>query len=173
MTQAEPTSLESVLSGRVGLVMELRSGAPMPALSDGPSVIAEALVEVRSRLDRVEEQLSQLLRLRAAARRRARSAKDEVEDAWAERVAGNGSARRSRGNTAMWSAGDTAPRERYAEADLAVLDQRRAERRYGEQSAHAEEAVEVVQLAHRGLSDLRRDIHVMLRAFEMENSLER
>jgi hypothetical protein len=37
----------------------------------------------------------------------------------------------------------------------------------------AEEAVELTQLAYRGLSDTRRDLHVLLRAIEIENSLER
>lgn len=163
-----PEQFHTELEHRVRLVSELRSEAVVPALSDGPAAVLAALVEIRSLLDRVEHLLSELLRLRGWSRRAARTGKDEADDAWAERVTSSGNRRPGRGDF-----GDPAPRERYAEADLAVLSQRRTERRLAEMRDHAEEAVEVAQLAHRGLSDLRRDLHVMLRAMEVEHSLER
>lgn len=161
------TPLVEALDARITETHRLRRECQAPPMSDGPVAVLTALVDARARLDRVEELLSEVLRLRNSARRLARAAKDEVDDAWAAKVAGPGG-RRSRGDF-----GDPAPRERYAEADLAVLEQRRRERQYAEQLAQAEEATEFVQLAHRGLSEVRRDLHVMLRAMEVERSLER
>jgi len=146
-------------------VADLRAGLTLPALGDGPGGLLEVLVDVRSRLDQVEEFLTQLTRLRGAARRAARQAKDAADDGWNASVTGG---QRRRGDF-----GEAAPRERYAQADLAVLDRRREERRMAYRVSVAEEAVELTQLAYRGLSDTRRDLHVLLRAIEIEHSLER
>jgi len=156
---------EQAVSARLVRVADLRAGLTLPALGDGPGGLLEVLVDVRSRLDQVEEFLTQLTRLRGAARRATRQAKDAADDGWNASVTGG---QRRRGDF-----GEAAPRERYAQADLAVLDQRREERRMAHRASVADEAVELTQLAYRGLSDTRRDLHVLLRAIEIENSLER
>ena len=156
---------EQAVSARLVRVADLRAGLTLPALGDGPGGLLEVLVDVRSRLDQVEEFLTQLTRLRGAARRATRQAKDAADDGWNASVTGG---QRRRGDF-----GEAAPRERYAQADLAVLDRRREERRMAYRVSVAEEAVELTQLAYRGLSDTRRDLHVLLRAIEIEHSLER
>jgi hypothetical protein len=161
----DDAAFEQAVSARLVRVADLRAGLTLPALGDGPGGLLEVLVDVRSRLDQVEEFLTQLTRLRGAARRAARQAKDVADDAWNASVTGG---QRRRGDF-----GEAAPRERYAQADLAVLDRRREERRMAYRVSFAEEAVELTQLAYRGLSDTRRDLHVLLRAIEIENSLER
>jgi hypothetical protein len=160
--------VDTELERRVRRVIDLRSGLGFPSLSDGPIAVLEALTEARVRLDQVEHLLSELIRLRGFTRRVARQVRDTTDDAWAEHVSSASNRRPGRGDF-----GDPAPRERYADADLAVLAQRRNERKLSEQADRASEAVDVAQLAHRGLSDLRRDLHVMLRAMEVESSLER
>jgi len=156
---------EQAVSARLVRVADLRAGLTLPALGDGPGGLLEVLVDVRSRLDQVEEFLTQLTCLRGAARRATRQAKDAADDGWNASVTGG---QRRRGDF-----GEAAPRERYAQADLAVLDRRREERRMAYRVSVAEEAVELTQLAYRGLSDTRRDLHVLLRAIEIEHSLER
>ena len=162
----DDAAFEQAVSARLVRVADLRVGLTLPALGDGPGGLLEVLVDVRSRLDQVEEFLTQLTRLRGAARRAARQAKDAADDGWNASVTGGQRPRRG-------DFGEAAPRERYAQADLAVLDRRREERRMAYRVSVAEEAVELTQLAYRGLSDTRRDLHVLLRAIEIENSLER
>ena len=161
----DDAAFEQAVSARLVRVADLRAGLTLPALGDGPGGLLEVLVDVRARLDQVEEFLTQLTRLRGAARRAARQTKDAADDGWNASVTGG---QRRRGDF-----GEAAPRERYAQADLAVLDQRREERRMAHRASVADEAVELTQLAYRGLSDTRRDLHVLLRAIEIEHSLER
>lgn len=162
-----PEQLREALSSRLTSVLRLRSGVKVPSLTDGPVAVLGAIRDIRVRLDQMEELLSQLIRLRGSLRRVARRAQETVDDAWAEKVAAPG------GRPARGDFSDPAPRERYALADLAVLNQRREQRVQGDLADEAAEAVEVAQLAYRGLSDMRRDMHTMLRGIEIESSLER
>jgi len=166
MTESMKTDFEAGVTARVEAVLVLRKDLTVPAPGDGPVAVLEALMKVRGRLDQVEENLTQLFRLRGAVRRAACRAKDDADDQWNQTVTGTHRPRRG-------DFGEAAPRERYAQADLAVLTQRRTERALADQVAVAEEAVEVSQLVHRGLSDIRRDLHVMLRGIELESALER
>lgn len=145
---------------------QLRAPSGLPGLESGPAVVWEHLVAARTRLDRIEELLSRTLRLRTKVRSQARASAAEVDEAWAQQV-GRGPSRKQA------SFGDQAPRERYADADLAVLDQRRAQRQAQELADQVEDAVEIIRMTHRGLDSMRMDLHTMMRAFSVGSSLER
>ena len=88
MTTTPAESFEEVLNGMVSEVLELRyrtgTGSTLGYSSSefGPHQVLESLQNVRGRLDRLEEILSRLTRIRAEASRRSEIAQTEAQDAW-------------------------------------------------------------------------------------------
>jgi hypothetical protein len=158
-------NLEALLSEALGL----RSGLSLPSINQGPVEVLERLIDVRTRLDRVEELLSRAVRFRTAVRSRLKEASGSLDEAWATKVAQPSARRR----VASDGWGGSAPRERYAEADLATLDEKRNVRRLEQWFDQVNDAVEVIRQAHRGLDTTRQDLHLILRAISVESALER
>ena len=141
---------------------ELRRLPPLPGVHAAPSELVEYLLDVRRRQDRVEELLGRSMRHKVATQRTLDEAKTAAEEEW-DRVA-----------VANKNANDyTSAKERAAEANLATLDLRRQVRKAEDALAVANELVEQLRLAHRGLDSTRQDIHTILRALSFESSLER
>jgi len=159
--------LPQVLDLYIAQVRALRDLPVLPGPGHAPADVLEHLHEIRSRLDRVEELLSNTLRLRAAAQRNAVIASGEVDDAWDLAI------RRLRAAPVQSGGEFTSARERHAEANLAVLDARHAARRAVQTAHRCEEAAEVIRLAHRGLDGARADILTVLRTLAFESHLER
>lgn len=161
---------EDKLREAVRQVRKLRDVGPLPAVEHGPAAVLGMLQLVRERLDEVETVLSQVSAFRTGARALSREADALVDDTWAEKV-GQGSTPRAR---VSFNAGfDEAPRERYAKADVAVLGERRKARRRARVLEAANDAVEQVRLAHRGLDGVRTDLYMLLRAMGIEGRFER
>lgn len=162
------TSLELDLDPLVEESLRLRTGISLPTMDQGPVEIVSILTEIRSRLDRIEEILSIVVRFRGQIQSLFKSATAELEEAWASQVSAPG--RRDRG-VSDWSA--PAPRERYAEADLATLDLKRRQRQLERMLDTTNVAFDVIQRTHKGLDATRMDLHLMLRAMSVETVLER
>jgi hypothetical protein len=158
-------NLEALITEALGL----RSGLSLPSINQGPVEVLERLIDVRTRLDRVEELLSRAVRFRTAVRARLKEASGSLDEAWATKVAQPSARRRA----ASDGFGGSAPRERYAEADLATLDEKRNVRRLEQWFDQVSDAVEVIRQAHRGLDTTRQDLHLILRAISVESALER
>ncbi len=158
----------TALDGYVGTALELRMTSALPIHDATPGELTDSLAEIRCRLDRVEELLSRVIRIRARLQRCLHAAQATLDDAWDEAVTVQRSAPVRRGGDEY-----TTARERHAEANLATLDLRTATRHAAELAHHADEAVEVIRLAHRGLGDLRHEVLVLLRAVQFESHLER
>lgn len=159
--------IRELLSGYAGEALDLRFAGGLPGPQSAPKQILDALLDVRRRLDRVEALLGRAVRIRARCARASAAAKAAADDAW-DRAA-------QRGRSAPVARGDefSSARERHADANLAVLDERRAAREAAGLADHADEAVEVLRLAHRGLADLRQDVMAILRALQFESHLDR
>lgn len=164
------TDLNPNLEALITEALGLRSGLVLPSIDQGPVEVLERLIEVRTRLDRVEELLSRAVRFRTAVRVRLKEASGSLDEAWASKVAQPAAVRR-RAASDGW--GGAAPRERYAEADLATLEEKRNVRRLEQWFDQVNDAVEVIRQAHRGLDTTRQDLHLILRAMSVESSLER
>lgn len=159
--------IRQVLTTYVAEALDLRFGGKLPTSGATVPDMLEALLDVRQRLDRVEEILTRIIRLRARLRRNATIATASVDESWDRAVQNIRTAPVSRG-------GDlSGPRERYAEANLIVLDERRSARAVEELAGHADEAHDVVRLVHRGLDGVRHDHLTILRAVQVETSLDR
>lgn len=149
-------------------VLNLRHGSTLPSIDQGPTEVLARLTDIRTRLDRVEEILSTVIRFRGRVQAECKVATAEAEELWAAKVVEP--SRRGRTQT-EWGA--PAPRERYAEADLATLEPKRKQRQLERAVDTANTAVEVIQRAHRGLDSTRQDLHLILRAMTVESQLER
>lgn len=64
-------------------------------------------------------------------------------------------------------------KERAADTNLAVLDQRIAARQAADLAHTCDEAVDVLRLSHRGLDGVRQDLLTILRTLAFESHLER
>lgn len=161
---------EDRLRDAVRQVRKLRDVGSLPAVEHGPGAVLGMLQLVRERLDEVETVLSQVSAFRTGARALSREADAAVEDLWAEKV---GQAPAARSRPSFNHSFDEAPRERYAKADVAVLGERRKARRRTRVLEAANDAVEQVRLAHRGLDGVRTDLYMLLRAMGIEGRYER
>lgn len=162
------SSVELDLNPLIEESLRLRVGVSLPTIDQGPVEVLSSLIGIRSRLDRIEEILSIVVRFRGQIQSSFKSATAELEEAWAAQV--SSPSRRGRGST-DWNA--PAPRERYAEADLATLDLKRRQRQWEHMFDTANVAVDVIQRTHRGLDATRMDLHLILRAMSVETALER
>ncbi len=156
------------LAAWVQEAMDLTYSAQVPDLSVAPiSTAAEALTDIRRRMDRVQELFAKVMQLRASAHRNAIAAKALADDAWDSAAMKRRAAPVQRGEE-FYSA-----REREAEANLASLAQIRAMREAAELHHRCDEAYEVIRLHHRGLERVRADILATLRSVQFESHLER
>lgn len=133
-----------------------------------PDLVQLILLDTRKRLDRVEELLVTAIRVRGRARGVASNRQNEVDDEWARAIDVARKDHRRAAGTDYSGA-----KERYAEADLAVLDLRIKQRQAQTFADQAQTAYDVVRVCHRGLDTLRGDCVAYLRSLQFESSLER
>lgn len=157
------SELELQVSGWVAEALQIRfEGTPsLPVDATVASEIMQVLLDVRQRLDRLEGLLGVARRAKGRAHRASRTGRWEADTSWDQAV------------VAIPRREYEGPRERYAEASLASLVQQRTARAGENLSSVADEAYDVIKMAHDGMSSLRYDLVAMLRGFGFESSLER
>jgi hypothetical protein len=148
-------------------VLSLRFAGSLPPAAAAPSEVLENLVEARTRLDRTEELLYRVLRMQSHLAAERVKAEAAAEEAWDASVV------RQRQGSVRRSDEFVAPKEKYAEANLATIDLRRVVRLAAEQETQVSDLLVVVNKAHRGLDGLRQDLTTMLRAVQFENTMSR
>ncbi len=152
-------------------VLELRysaagdpSGAPgLPDSGTPLDDVLVSLVATRRRIDRVEELLSEAVLARGRIRRLTDHVEAQASNAWDEAVTTD---------PRISSGSFVAPKEKYAQANLATMSLRRQVVEAKAALSRADDAVEIIRQAHRGLDSLRYDHVVMIRAATVLNSLE-
>ncbi len=157
----------TVVTGYLAEARTLREVGPLPGVAASPVDVVGFLVDVRARQDRVEELLVQAIRLRAAAQRAAAQLSAQADDAWDTAV------RRVRSAPVQSGGEYSSARERHAEANLAILDQRHAARTATDIAHRCDEIADLIRLTHRGLDTTRADAHALLRTLAFESHLER
>lgn len=157
--------LRSVLSRHNDECIRLRMGAVLPRPDASTGELLDALLDVRRRLDRMEELLVTVLQLRGLAARTHTALRIQADDAWDEVAV--------RQRQAAVRDEYSSAKERAAAANLDVLDLRRAERA-GERTLRlCDEAVESIRTRYRGASDVRQDILAVVRIRQFESAMER
>lgn len=150
--------------------LELRGSLGLAPYDDlvAPFQITEQLTNVRARLDRVEELRIKAVRAKASVKKAHQKVKDELQDAWDSHVTNTSAVRRP-----VLTQEYVTGKEKFAEANLATFEQRKAERKSGELLSFAEETLEVIHIIHRGLNDIRQDLLSQVRSIQIESQLER
>ncbi len=143
----------------------LRIGGNLPGPAATVGEVLECLLDVRQRLDRLEELYGNAMRIRAEAQRVLTACRIEVEDAWDAAAVRN---RRAFDRDEYSSA-----KERIAYANLEVLDLRRAERIAERNARRCDEATDFLRLRYHGLGRLRQALTAGIRALQFEQSLDR
>lgn len=154
----------ATLAGYVTEAKHLRE-VDLPGPHSGGDALLECLLDIRSRLDRLEEILGRALRLRAAAVARHVAVRHETSEAWDQAaVRARNAGVRDEYASAL---------ERTATTNLEVLDLRRAERAADADARACDAAVEQIRLIYRGLADVRQDLHTIVKARQFESTLDR
>lgn len=172
ITAPEATQTETMLSGIVEEVLDLRhgeAGDPEGRLTtvdpnDGPEAVSHMLLRVRQRSDRVDYLLAQVTRARGIARRSRENARFESEFAYNTATSTN-----ERNRTREF----VSKEERHAAAALASLAEKRQVFLADRLVSHADEAYEIVNQVYRQFGDIRTDLRATLRGLQFESSLER
>jgi hypothetical protein len=167
MTNGETlASVRSLLHEMVTEATSLRLEVGLPAAGADVAQLLNSLRDTRVRLDRVEELLVRSMQLRGQIERNAIAVSADAADAWARAVRAIAAAPLTRGPEFQ------GPRERYAEADLLTLEQRRDARAAEGLLAEATDTREMLRTLHRGLDGVRQDHVTALRATQFALSLE-
>lgn len=159
---------EDWVDARLGNVIveaeKLRFGVSAGSPADSLTEVHDALVHVRANQDRIEELLATLLRAQADVRREVIDRRSVVDDKWDQQAT-----RKSVG----FGFDDAAPRERYAQYNQAIIDDRRALRRAEKLQGQVDLAVELLKLFHKGLEGVRWTLNTRLTAMSTATRLER
>lgn len=137
----------------------------LPPKNAPPQVFHEARTLVRTRMDQLEEILSDAMAMRGAIRRSARDLNDAAEDAWDDRA----DEARKAGRMDQYTAG----RERAAYFNLDTRAQRSAARDMAQLLDVANEIVDRLWLKYNGLKATMADMTKELRYHQFESNLER
>lgn len=161
----DDSALRALLAKHVEESVRLRMGMQLPQPDASVGELLEALLNVRQRLDRVEELLAVTLELRGMAARKHTVCRIAVDDAWdLAAVRQRQAAVRDEYSSA---------KERAAATNLEVLDLRRVERMTDLHERLCDEAVESLRLRLRGLQEVRQDILAVVKIRQFESAMER
>lgn len=159
--------LEGQLAPYVEEVLRLRLEASIPHSSAIPQAVLDSLLDVRAKSDRVEAISIQVMRMRHRAARKVASLKASVDDAWSQAIVDVKKAGARSGDQYE------GPRERYAQADLAVLTLKRESRKAEELLSILDEASDVIKTALRGLNEVIQDHRIWLRTIQVQSYIEK
>lgn len=147
--------------------IKLRFMGSFPDSSASPGQILHYLIDSRQRADRVEGIYVKLLSIRGELARRSSAVNAMADEAWVTALT---SVKRS--TVSVREDSFSAPRERYADADLATLTEKRAARKATELLLVAEESSDIVKTALKGLNDTINDLKVWIRSLQFQSHLE-
>lgn len=133
--------------------------------SSSDEELAESRQDIRRKIDRMEELLNIVVRIRYAYKRTVDKEQAELDEAWDRAV------RDSKPKVAFGS-DMIAPRERYADANLKTLEQHRKVNDSKEVLSHVQEAEEVVRNCYKGLDGLRLEVASVIKSRSIPHASE-
>ena len=159
--------VETKLAPFVAEVLQLRSSVSIPHSSAIPQAVLDSLLDARAKADRAEALSIEVLRFKYRVGRQVEFLKASVDDSWSQAI--------SEIKKAGSRSGDQyeGPRERYAQADLAVLTIKRDLRKAEEFLSFVDEASDVIKTALRGLNEVIQDHRIWLRTIQVQSYIEK
>lgn len=162
-------TVPEIMSDYIKEAVELRYSAIKVDENADMSVLLKALQDYRARLDRIEYLLVRAVIRKGDALRAFKQAQNEATDVWDKRL----SEIKDKKTVSLVAMQEfTAPREKYATANLASVEERQASRQAEEVLSWTEETVDALQKMYRGLDSSRQDILTRIKSIPMVNSME-
>lgn len=159
-------SVESTLSELLREAVQLRFETEIPNSGAGPLEVLESLLDCRRRADRIENLYFKAVNIKGKLIRRASIDAAQADDEWAKSIVKTKNSPISRGDSF------TGPRERYAEADLEILEFKRQARKSTELLKLAEETVDIIKTSLNGINNTRQDHLSWIRSLQFQSTLE-
>jgi hypothetical protein len=159
--------LQSSLVEIVDEVLELRHRSSIPSSDVIPQAVLDSLLSSRSNADRVEELSIKVMRIKYKVTRTVTSLRASVEDSWNQKVVDLRHAGARSGDMYV------GPKERYAEADLAVLLKRRELRKAEEVLSVIEETSDIIRVAFRGINEVIQDHRTWLKTLHTQSFIDK
>lgn len=156
-------SVDDILAARVDEARALHEAIIISNVEQTPQQLMESLQGCTASQHRLEGILTDLYRIRARTSEAVASNKALLDDRWNEQAI---SAR------VGFAHEFTTGRERDAQFSLKTVDQQVNLRRSESNNRSAEAAVRIVELLHRGIRDVNRDIHARIRLLSIDSRLE-
>jgi hypothetical protein len=169
LVTAESKKLSDLMGDYIKEAVDLRYSATRPGVGADQSELLVALQDYRQRLDRIEELMVRAFLKKGAAYRNSKNLQDVAQDKWDESLTQTTAAKKS---SLLQSQEFIAPKEKYAAANLATFDQRRALRQAEDDLSWAETASDVLLKMYRGLDSGRQDLLARIKAIPMVTSME-
>lgn len=157
---------QEILASLMKEAVTLRFEESIPPSGAGPQEVLESLLACRRRADRLEGLYLRTLNIRGQLSRIAYLDKVEAEEEWATSLV------KIKNSPAYRGENFSGPRERYAEADLETLEYKRKSHKSSELLEIANEAVDIIRTALRGLNDTRQDHNSWIRSLHFQSTLE-
>lgn len=132
-----------------------------------PEAYRDALVQVRSVQDRIEEMVVLGITVKGGTERAALASQLAYDEAWARESGQDNSTAVRRGPEME------GPRERYARVDLKVFSQLRSWRQAEQQANLAREVYDEMWVRYRAVNATRDDLAQVLRSYAFESNLDR
>lgn len=168
-TSLTQKTVPEILRGYLGEALDLRySVSAVPQGADQPALF-KALQDYRARLDRIEYLMVQAVILKGRALVAVRAVQEEAQEKWDENLV---KANSKRAASLVASQDFVAPKEKYAAANLATLENRRSVRLAEEELSWAETVSDALTKMYRGLDSSRQDLLTRIKAIPMVNSME-
>lgn len=157
--------VKEVLSGLVGSAKSIRNTPSVPGPEADPGEVMDSLLNHRMCHDRLEEIYLKILHIRGGVHRKLKEAESSRDLEWAKALM---VVKRTPARVDEF----VGPRERYAEADLSVLELKIRVRQLEDLSLAADEALESVRVMLRGIDSTRQDHITWLRTLQFQSHLE-
>lgn len=168
-TSQSKSDIVEKLKSYVAEAADLRYSVTTPKIGSDQSQLLAALQDHRAKLDRIEYLMVESIILRGSAFRQNKDAQDDLQDKWDDALVRSNTKKAA----SLVSANEfVAPKEKYASANLSVLEIRRSARKLEEILLWAETTVDAITKMYRGLDSARQDLLTRIKAVPMVNSME-
>lgn len=148
---------------------ELRYTAPVVKSTGDQSELLQALQDYRTRLDRIEYLLVRAVIRKGEAYRAMKDAQEQASNKWDESLARS----KEQKTVSLVAAQEfVAPKEKYAAANIATVEERHAVRKAENVFSWADTAVDALQKMYRGLDSARQDLLTRIKAIPMVSGME-
>lgn len=168
-TQSQTKSIPEQMAEYLKEAAELRYSAATPGDKADQAELVRALQDIRTRLDRIEYLMVRAVIRKGDAYRALKNVQEQSSNKWDEKLI---SAKDKKAANLVSAQEFVAPREKYASANIATLEERREVRIAEDTFSWTETSVDALQKMYRGLDSARQDLLTRIKTIPVVNGME-